>query len=156
MHAAPPANDERHAGGSLDADLDRAVDDLLLSVGLLLRRVRAETNRRGLTWSQTAVMSRLEKSGPLTVAELARLEGVKPQSMGATIGGLEHEGLVQRRPHPTDGRQMLVGLSAEGQAARRETGLAKRDWLRAGLADLRPDERRVLIEAAGLLRRLAS
>jgi DNA-binding MarR family transcriptional regulator len=34
---------------------------------------------------------------------------VKPQSMGGTLAAMEEEGLVERQPHPTDGRQILYG-----------------------------------------------
>lgn len=136
-------------------ELDKAVSDLLLATGQLLRRLRAQSNSAGLSWSQIATMSRLETSGPLTVADLARAEGVKPQSMGATVTALEQERLVERRPHPTDGRQVLVALSPDGREARRRTGLAKHDWLRAALLRLDAHERQLLLASADLIRRLA-
>ena len=61
----------------------------------------------------------------MTTADLARAEFVKPQSMGTTLADLEQAGLVQRRPHPTDGRQVLFALTAEGMEARRQRNIAK-------------------------------
>jgi DNA-binding MarR family transcriptional regulator len=135
--------------------LETIVVDLSSAVGLLLRRLRAETNPHGLTWSQTVALARLEAAGPLTTADLARAEAVKPQSMGATLAELEREGLVERRPHPTDGRQVLFALTGEGVEARRKRSVAKQTWLLAAMAGLDPGERQTLSTAAVLIRRLA-
>src|ERR1700753_1473883 len=113
--------------------LDDAVAELKLSVGLLVRRVRAVANTRELSWSQALVLARLERAGPSTTAELARLESVKPQSMGATLAALEEEGLVQRKPHPTDGRQFLFSLTRDGVATRKAVSAAKHEWLGAAI-----------------------
>jgi DNA-binding MarR family transcriptional regulator len=74
--------------------------------------------------------------------------------MGATLADLEQEGLVQRRPHPTDGRQVLFALTAEGVEARRKRSLAKREWLLAAMAKLDPAEQQTLIAAIALIKRL--
>jgi len=134
--------------------LETAVAELSLAVGQLLRRLRAESNPDGLTWSQTVALSRLEKAGPMTTADLARAESVKPQSMGATLAELEREGLVERHPHPTDGRQVLFALTGEGVEARRKRSAAKQKWLLAAMAKLDPDERQTLMSAAALITRL--
>ena len=135
--------------------LETVVTELSLAIGQLLRRLRAESNSDGLTWSQTVALSRLEKAGPLTTADLARAESVKPQSMGATLAELEREGLVERHPHPTDGRQVLFALTAEGVEARRKRSAAKQKWLLAAMARLDPDERETLVSAAALIKRLS-
>lgn len=136
------------------ADLDTVVDDLLSAIGQLVRRLRADVNPDSLTLSQTAAMALLERVGSATIAELARAESVKPQSMGATLTMLEQEGLVGRRPHPTDGRQVLFSLTDKGVEARTARGAAKRVWLRDAVARLDPEERRGLAAAATLIRRL--
>jgi DNA-binding MarR family transcriptional regulator len=137
-----------------DKSLEKAVTELLVVTGQLVRRLRAESNTRELTWSQVAVMARLEKVGSMTTADLARAESVKPQSMGGTLAYMEGEGLVERRAHPTDGRQVLFALTAEGIETRRKVSLAKRDWLLKAIAKLEPVERRALISAVKLIRRL--
>jgi DNA-binding MarR family transcriptional regulator len=142
---------------SLDTSpsLEAAVTELSLAVGQMLRRLRAESNPDGLTWSQTVALSRLERAGSMTTAGLARAESVKPQSMGATLAELEREGLVERQPHPTDGRQVLFALTDEGVEAGRKRSAAKQKWLLAAMAKLDPGEQRTLMSAAALIRRLA-
>lgn len=136
--------------------LESAVAELLRATGQLLRRLRTEADQGGLSWSQNATLARLEENGPSTTADLARAELVKPQSMGATLVELEQEGLVQRGPHPTDGRQVLFSLTESGLATRRQNSHLKREWLASAMAGLDPAEQQTLIAAAGLIKRLAN
>jgi DNA-binding MarR family transcriptional regulator len=137
-------------------NLEVAVTELLSVTGQLTRRLRAVSNTRELTWSQVAIMARLEEAGPSTTADLARAESVKPQSMGGTLAAMEEEGLVERQPHPTDGRQILYALTDEGREARRKVRLAKREWLLAAIAQLSPAEQKTLLAAVDIIRRFAN
>ncbi len=134
-------------------DIESAVTELLLVTGQLTRRLRAVANARELTWSQMAIIARLD-GGPLTTADLARLESVKPQSMGVSLAALEQEGLVERRPHPSDGRQILFALTDEGVVVRRQARLAKQEWMRDAVGRLTADERATLVAATALFRRI--
>jgi DNA-binding MarR family transcriptional regulator len=134
--------------------LQKAVTELSLATAQLVRRLRTETDAEELGWTQLAIVGRLDQGGPATTADLARAEAMKPQSMGATLAMLEEEGLVERRPHPTDGRQVLFALTAAGAEARRRRGVAKQAWLHAAMARLNPAEQRTLIAASALIRRL--
>jgi DNA-binding MarR family transcriptional regulator len=144
MHACPGAA----------VSVEATVTELSSAVGQLLRRLRAESNPDELTWSQTVALARLERAGSTTTADLARAESVKPQSMGATLAELEREGLVERQPHPTDGRQVLFALTAAGVEARRKRSTAKQTWLLAAMARLDPGEHQTLMAAAALIKRL--
>src|ERR1700755_1513965 len=119
--------------------LETATADLVQAIGLLVRRVRAAAGVQEVSWSQTSVMKRLGTNGPATIAELARAESVKPQSMGTTVAALEQMELVERKSHPTDGRQMNIELTAKGAAQLKQTGDAKRAWILQAIAQL--DER---------------
>ncbi len=138
----------------LPDDLESAVTDLLLVTGQLTRRLRAVANARELTWSQMAIITRLGSQGPLTTADLARSESVKPQSMGVALGILEQDGLVARQPHPSDGRQVLFALTEEGTAVRRQARLAQQEWLRTAVAKLSGNEQQTLVAAIALFRRI--
>lgn len=135
-------------------DLRRMVTDLILVIGQLLRRLRSEANPSELTLSQLSALARLEQIGPMTTAELARAESMKPQSMGTILASLEQEALVAREPHPTDGRQVLFAVTASGLEQRRRRHLAKRDWLVAVAAQFDPVEREALAAAIPLIRRI--
>jgi DNA-binding MarR family transcriptional regulator len=134
--------------------LEIAVVDFTQAVGLLVRRVRAAAASHELSLSESSVMSRLSREGPATTADLARAEGVKPQSMGTTIAALEERGLVQRKPHPTDGRQVKIELTAKGAEVRKSAGDAKRTWLAQAIARLDEEERETLFAAGRIVKRL--
>jgi DNA-binding MarR family transcriptional regulator len=133
---------------------DPSVSDFAHAIGLLVRRVRAAAVSHELSLSESSVMGRLDRDGPSTTAELARAEGVKPQSMGATIVALEERGMVERKPHPTDGRQVNIQLTTEGAAVRKNVGDAKRTWLAQAIAQLDEKERETLFAAGRIMRRL--
>jgi DNA-binding MarR family transcriptional regulator len=130
--------------------------ELALALGVLIRRIRSATPSESheLSWTQKAVMSRLDRDGPATTAELARAEAVKPQSMGAAVAVLEAMGLVERRPHPTDGRQMNIALTSKGASVRKDTGLAKHAWLAQAFEKLSASERKKLPALLALIKRL--
>jgi DNA-binding MarR family transcriptional regulator len=128
--------------------------ELMQAMGVLLRRVRSEAGGEGLGWSLAAVLGRLDRTGAMTTAELARAEMVKPQSMGGFLAELEQDGLVRRDPHPTDGRQILFSLTEAGVSARRQRQAAKLAWLTTAIARFDADERRMLVDAIALIQRL--
>ncbi|GAB7538374.1 MarR family winged helix-turn-helix transcriptional regulator [Burkholderia sp. 22PA0099] len=138
-----------------DRALESAVSDLTLAIGQLVRRVRSELGPSEYTLSQLSVLARLEQSGPLTTADLARAESMKPQSMGTLVVGLETAGLIERQPHPTDGRQWLIALTPAGAAERQQRRTAKHAWLLEAVRELSDEERRVLAAALPLIKQLA-
>lgn len=130
--------------------------ELRISVMRLRRRLANERHPDNeLSLNAMAVLGLLHRNGELTVGELAALERVQPPSMTRTVNCLEEGGYVARRPHDTDGRQVLVVLSDLG----REKVLAdraRRDaWLARRLRDLTPEERAVLRKAAPILDQLS-
>jgi DNA-binding MarR family transcriptional regulator len=133
---------------------ETAVADLAHAIGLLVRRLRAAAASHGLSLTEGAVMARLDRDGPATTAELARAEGIKPQSMGATVAALEEMGMVERTPHPSDGRQVNIALTPKGAAVRKGAGDAKRTWLTQAIAQLDERERDTLFEAGRIIERL--
>ena len=130
--------------------------ELLLTLGLLVRRLRAAslTQTQELSSTQMAVIARLAKDGPATISDLARAESVKPQSMGTVIAVLEQMGIVERNPHPTDGRQVLIALSAKGTAMRENVRDTKRAWLEQAVAKIDKKDREVLFAAGEIIKRL--
>ena len=68
-------------------------NDLYALSGKLKRRLREQASAGDLTQSQMSVLGHLDRNGPTTVTALARMEGVRSQSMGATVAALETAGL---------------------------------------------------------------
>jgi DNA-binding MarR family transcriptional regulator len=134
-----------------------AVEDFHMALRLLVRRISADAppELQEFSWTQKAVLRRLEKHGPATAADLARAEGVKPQSMGTALGLLEKMGLVERKAHPTDGRQINIKLTARGITLRRNTTEATYAWLSRAIAELDRQEQITLFKAGELFKRMA-
>src|SRR5580704_1598819 len=132
---------------------EKAATELALALGLLMRRLRsaAPSESNDLSWTQKAVMVRLDSEGPATTAELARAEGIKPQSMGAIVAVLEEMGIVERRPHPTDGGQVIIALTAKGASVLNNAGIAKRTWLAQAIAKLDATEQKSLPAVIALI-----
>lgn len=129
---------------------------LRLSVMRLARRLRLERRADDRTLNQLAVLGTLDRHGPLSVGELASLEKVKPPSMTRTVACLEEAGLVTRRPHERDGRQVVVELTAAATDVLADDRRRRDAWLAQRLGVLDPGERELLRDVAPLLERLAS
>ncbi|PXA84841.1 MarR family transcriptional regulator [Nostoc sp. 3335mG] len=129
--------------------------DLRRFAGRLKRRLREQADIGDLPPSQTSVLLRLEQDGPATTSALARLEGMRPQSMGTIVAALESAGLVSGAPDPSDGRQTLLSLTAHCRTWIAEGRAARQDWLaRVIEARLSPEEQAQLGAAVALLHRL--
>jgi len=129
--------------------------ELRVVIGKLQRRLREQAGSTDLTHSQKSVLLHLERHGPATVSSLARVEGVRPQSMGATVATLQAADLLQSAPHPTDGRQNLLSLTPACHQKMQSGRAAREDWLFHALeAQLSPKEQAQLQAAVELLQRL--
>jgi DNA-binding MarR family transcriptional regulator len=147
-----------------DDQLATLVVDLRVLIGKLRRRMRetsstsdpTRTSINELSPSHVNALARLERDGPASVTSLANAEGVRPQSMGATVAVLQAAGFVSSAPHPRDGRQTILSLTPEAREIILSARSAKEDWLsRAILANLTAEEQQQLATGVDLLKRLA-
>ena len=141
-----------------EASAEETAAALRNAISLLFRRMRQvppEQARDELSLSERAALARLEHHGPTTAADLARLEQIRPQSMGATLAELEAAALVARRPDLADGRRVLMHITATGRRRLTERRTARMRQMAATLsADFTRDELATLAKAAPLLERL--
>lgn len=139
-----------------DVDLREVAGSLLVSVRLLVHQVRQLQDVDGkLSIPERSALARLERGGPTTASELAKQEHIRPQSMGATLGGLQERGLIDRRPDPTDGRRILLSVSEAGLAELRDRRNARTERLADALGEFTKAEVRQLLAAVPLIERLA-
>lgn len=130
--------------------------DLRVAVTRTTRRVRAERSSDAITDGQYTVLAKIDCDGPQTPRVLADFEHVQPPSMTRTINALVEAGLATRADHPDDGRQVLVDITDAGRAEIKETRRRRNAWLARRLADLTPQERDTLAEAAAILLRVVA
>ncbi|WP_411125244.1 MarR family winged helix-turn-helix transcriptional regulator [Streptomyces sp. x-19] len=129
--------------------------DVRAVISRLRRRILNASQAEDITLGQASVLARLSDQGGVTASELASVEGVRHQSMTATVAALATLGLVQRNPDPDDGRRLLITLTAEGQRRVEEGRQARTEWLAGQLqAKCTEDERRAVIAAMTVLERL--
>ncbi len=96
------------------AGLAAAVVNAARSMRTVLSRNLLAT---GLYAGQDGVILALAEEGGLTAGALAARLGVKAPTMTRTIGRLEAQGFVERRPDETDGRLTVVYLTEAGRAS---------------------------------------
>lgn len=135
-------------------DADRKIADRLHSAAIhLLRQVRNEDSKSGLTAARLSVLSVIVFGGPISISDLAEAEQVRPPTISRLVKELEWEGLVSRRRDARDLRVTRVRATARGRRlllegrARRVAKLAER------VAELSPQERQRVAEAASTLER---
>lgn len=126
--------------------------ELRVVLGRLVRRLRAE---HPFPLSYLSVLGRLDREGPQSVSALAGAEHVRHQSMTQTVGELESDGLVQRRPDSSDRRRALVELTASGLQTLQAERRGREGWLADTISQLSTEEGTVLRQAIELLGRLA-
>lgn len=140
---------------STSEDAAALADELQFVVGALVRRARAASPARDVTQSQVSILKRLDREGPHTVADLARLDKITHQSVAVAVAGLVDRGLVRRLPDPQDRRRKVLVVTDEGKqllTERREAG--HEDFTEAIAGRLSTAERSELSRALVLLRRL--
>lgn len=69
----------------------------------------------GFNRTQTIVLRALQHHPGLQPLQLCHPAGVKPANVTRTLQSLERMGLVERRPHPTDGRASIFHLTPKGE-----------------------------------------
>ena len=136
-------------------NIDELAAGLSHGTALIARRLMRTPAPGALSLPERAVLSRLDRSGPASSAELARAEQITPQAMGMTLGALESRGFVERQRDPGDGRRIVMSLTASGG----EILQHKRDERTRQIAKILSEEftaaeLKVLAAAAPLIKRL--
>lgn len=135
-------------------DEDVLAEDLRRSIGELVRAVRAvDTMPPG----EAAILGFLDRRGPLTTADLARLRSVTHQSASKSVKSLLADGLLHGEPDPRDSRRNLLYLTNPGRARLERERTLRAGALGAAIRDtFDPEERQQLSEAVALLSRLTA
>jgi DNA-binding MarR family transcriptional regulator len=131
--------------GPLVADLE----------ALLLRLTTLTTRREGLSRTAAATLSRLARSGPTRLTELALAEGVSQPSMSAMVVRLVDQGLMHRGNDEHDARVVLLSLTSRGKALVAQRRADRTERLDRALTALSPDDVGRIADAVPALTRLA-
>lgn len=138
-----------------DPDADEIAARLHSAAIHLLRRLRREDDASGLSAPQLSALSVVVHAGPLTLAELAGAEQVRPASMSATVSALVEAGLVARSQAETDRRAVSIAATAQGRALLEEGRRRRTRVLAEEIEMLGWSGQRRLAEVLPVLERLA-
>ena len=137
-----------------NADTLALAENLRVTIGTFVRRVKSEADTPTTTQSET--LSLLDRNGPLSVAELANRRSVRHQSMRLVAAQLERDGLVGKLPNPSDGRSRLLSITDKGRETLSGDRAARTSKIAALLGERLSDrDRRVLREAILIINALS-
>jgi DNA-binding MarR family transcriptional regulator len=117
----------------------------------MMRRVRREDAAFGVSAPRMSALSVVHFGGPRTIGEIARAEQVSAPTMTRLIAGMERDGLVRRKPSPTDGRSVLISATAKGKRIMEEGRRNRVRFLASELRQANPATLRALSEASDAL-----
>ena len=134
---------------------DAALAEQLHSVAIhLLRRLRRSDDQMGLSGPRASALSVLVFGGPTSLAQLARVEQVRPPTMARLVDALEAGGLARRDVDKTDLRAVRIRATAKGRKLLLEGRARRLHQLVRLLDDTSPAERATLASAVTTLQRL--
>lgn len=114
---------------STENETQQLAEELRKMVSYLVRNVRVSTAT--VRTSQYETLDLLDSHDALSIADLARLRGVKHQSMRLVINELEAQDLVLRQKSAQDARAQVIVLSDQARAALAAARQQRADWLAA-------------------------
>lgn len=117
----------------------------------LLRRLRREDAKAGLTGPRASALSVIVFAGPVTLGELAAAEQVRPPTMTKLVRALEREQLVHREKDEKDARIVRLRATAKGEALLHAGRTRRVRRLARPLSELSARERGTLDEAASII-----
>jgi DNA-binding MarR family transcriptional regulator len=140
----------------LAASLTDSAARLRMAIVRTARRLRQEAAGEGTELTPTAgsALAAVERHGPLTPSELARIERIKRPTATRILRVLLEAGLVDRTPDPADGRSALVSVNAAGRERLRRLRGRKNAFLARRMRELPPADVETLDRAATILEQL--
>lgn len=153
--AAARINWERAGWGDV-TDGMVAVTSVMRAHQILLARVEGALRPYGLSFSRYELLRLLafSRTGALPITKASDRLQVHVTSVTHAIGRLEANGLVQRLPHPTDGRTTLVSITDLGRSTVEEATVTLNEQVFADIG-MSPAESRALTSSIDTLRRHA-
>lgn len=120
----------------------------------MLRVLRREDEEAGMSASRLSALSVIVFAGPISLADLAAAEHVRPPTMSRIVENLVQDGLVTREADPADRRMVSIAATDAGRAVL-DDGRSRRVHAISGrLEKLADSERRALFRGLELMERI--
>ena len=130
----------------------RLVDEFAAFGPLYMKWVRSRLQERGMTYARMRLLGTLHCHGPKIMTSISDELGVTRRNVTALVDALEEEGLVCRKPHPTDRRATVIEMTGEGQRTMDRLYDEHRAEVAGLFADLSEGDRLELTRLLGSLR----
>jgi DNA-binding MarR family transcriptional regulator len=115
------------------------------------RWVNASLPSSSVSFARMRLLRALESLGEQSMSELAVCLEVTQRRITALVDALEEEGLVERRPHPTDGRSTLVSITPAGSKQQDLNWSQHQAEVALAFADLPVAQQKQLLEITPVL-----
>jgi DNA-binding MarR family transcriptional regulator len=109
---------DEHSRRDTAPDMSREVWTLMSDLVLDNQRRRQVSEAVGLSFSRTRAVRRVAEK-PMSMGDLAAALGIDRPNATVLVDDLETQGLVRRRPHPTDRRAKMVEATRKGKSLAR-------------------------------------
>lgn len=137
-------------------DREQLLDDVERAVSSLARALSdravghqvSERSAHDLPPTSWALLEHLDARGDLRVTDVAACHGVDVSSVVPRLKSLEAQGLISRRPLPTDARASLLSITDGGREALAAVHGARRELIADALTPSGPEELRATVEVA--------
>lgn len=110
------------------------------------RSLLSRASELGFSPGQLPVLLELWAEDGLTQKQLLDRVGIEQATMANTLGRMQRDGLVERRPHPSDRRAQLVFLTDRAKSLEEKAVSAAREADDALFKGFRRFERELLLE----------
>ncbi len=128
---------------------ERELQPVYLIIALqrqLRRTLDAILAEMGLSITQYATLSMVREGCSPSAAEIAQRLSVRRQAVSKTIVDLEVRGLVQRVPHPTHGRVLILSLTEQGRELVQACDRRARQTSQQMLEGVLPEQQGMLVQ----------
>jgi DNA-binding MarR family transcriptional regulator len=136
-----------------DSEIGEQAARLRLAIARTARRMRQSAGAE-VGMSALAALATIDRLGPMTPSELAAGEGIQRPTATRILARLQEHGLIDRSPHPEDGRCSLISTTAEGRALLVRLRRRKTAYLARRLRGLGERDRATLSRAASILEQM--
>jgi DNA-binding MarR family transcriptional regulator len=113
--------------------------------------INACTPAASVSYIRMRLLHALRVDGPQTMTQLANALGVTQRRVTDLVDALVGDGLVERKPNPSDGRSTIVGLTKGGAALQTMSWKEHQDEIGSVFGDLSPEHQKQLIEITPVL-----
>ena len=130
----------------------RLVDEFAAFGPCYMKWVRSRLGEGGISYARMRLLGALHCGGPQIMSSISDELGVTRRNITALVDALEEEGLVRRKPHPTDRRATVIELTPKGFETTESMYEGHREAVAELFTDLSEEDLSELVRLLGSLR----